>query len=366
MNALLCLMLLISTLATASANDWKQAPQDHVLTFPKDHGSHPDQKIEWWYFTGNLATEEGNALGYQLTFFRIGTDPAPKNPSTWTVRNLHMAHFAISDLTEKRYYSAQRLGRAGPSLAGAALDRLFTWNGTWKAEMTTNGAIQLAADSKDFGLNLHLVSERPIVAHGENGYSRKGQQPGNASIYYSFTRLKSTGTVTISGKPHKVSGLSWMDHEFGTSFLEPGQVGWDWFSLQLNDGSDLMLFQIRQLDPKAPPAMSGTLILPDGKVIHLKPEDFKLDGSKPWKSDTTGAAYPLHWKIHLPNHALSLTTTTVLPDQEMRSAKAGPTYWEGAVVAEGTHQEKAVTGKGYLEMTGYSGASMSSFFRGTE
>lgn len=364
------ILLLIALLVSPCTAEWQQAPQNHVLTFPRDHGSHPDQKIEWWYFTGNLGTTSGHRLGYQLTFFRIGADAQPENPSAWTVRDLHMAHFAVSDLTSGNYHSAQKFERAGPGLAGADLGKLHAWNGTWRAEMNAENQILLEAESRTtatpFSLNLTLETARPIIPHGENGYSRKGQQPGNASIYYSLTRLISTGQIQIGTTTHRVTGLSWMDHEFGTSFLEPGQVGWDWFSLHLADGSDLMLFQIRNSDATAPANRSGTLISPSGEILHLQPGDFTLTSDSPWKSKATGASYPLRWQLQVPRAALALTVTTPLPAQEMLSPRAGPSYWEGSVTAEGTRLGNPIQATGYLEMTGYSGASMESFFNATD
>ena len=342
------------------AADWQPAPQNYALTFPKDHGSHPAQKIEWWYFTGNLQSSDGHAFGYQLTFFRIGTDAQPKNPSAWTVRDLHMAHFAISDLSQGKYFHQQRLNRAGPGLCGAELERLAVWNGPWRVEMKDPNQIIFQANDPDIEMNLTLAVAQPPVLHGDRGYSRKGVTAGNASIYYSMTRLGSSGTLRIGDQKFEVKGQSWMDHEFGSSFLEPGQLGWDWFSLQLDDGSDLMLFQIRQA--LGVPAMSGTLVKPDGTVEVLTQDQFKLRPSDPWKSPATGAPYPLKWKISLPRQHLELQVTTPLSNQEMISPKAGPSYWEGAVVAEGMLNDQPIHGQGYLEMTGYSGAAMRSFF----
>lgn len=347
--------------------EWQPAPVGYELRFPRDHGSHLAQKVEWWYFTGNLSSADGSEYGYQLTFFRIGTDVKPENPSAWTVRDLHMAHFALSELSGGKYHCAQRLGRAGPGLAGAAPDRLNVWNGPWLAEMKEDGSMVLRADCKegerDFGLELTLTSTRPVVLQGENGYSRKGQQPGNASIYYSFTRMKTAGQIRIGEATKSVSGLSWMDHEFGSSFLEPGQLGWDWFSLQLEDGSDLMLFQIRQLNEKLPPTRVGTLIKPDGTKIALAAADIILTSGGKWKSDWSGAQYPLEWGIQVPSQKMKLTTKTRLPNQEMRSLKFGPSYWEGAVQVTGEHDGRPTAGRGYLEMTGYIGDGLRSFFQ---
>jgi predicted secreted hydrolase len=354
------------------AEEWQQAQANYELKFPADHGSHLNHRIEWWYFTGNVATADGHAFGYQLTFFRIGTDLKPANPSVWSVRDLHMAHVAISDLTNEKYYCAQRLSRSGPGLAGAQPGDgadppprpVRIWNGAWQAELKQD-TISLSASGQDgvqdFKLDLQLVPRGPLVKHGENGYSRKGQQPGNASLYYSFTRLPTAGMLTIGSEKFPVTGVSWMDHEFGTSFLEAGQVGWDWFALQLDDGSDLMLFQMRNLLPSAPKTMSGTLINPDGTITKLAPGDMRLKASELWQSSTTGGRYPLKWEIKLPNQAGGLTVTTKLQTQEMHGAQTGPSYWEGAVEAVGTLHGHATKGRGYLEMTGYS-ASMASFF----
>jgi predicted secreted hydrolase len=371
-SAIASLFLFLLFIVHGHAQAWQQAQVDYELKFPEDHGSHPNQRIEWWYFTGNVATADGHAFGYQLTFFRIGTEMEPANPSVWAVRDLHMAHFAVSDLTTGKYYCSQRLGRSGPGLAGIEggnggetpplLVRI--WNGPWQAEFKQD-TISLSASGQhggqDFTLSLNLATSRPLVKHGVNGYSRKGQQPGNASIYYSFTRLPTQGTLEIGQEKFSVIGSSWMDHEFGTSFLEAGQVGWDWFALQLDDGSDLMLFQIRNVLPLVPPNLSGTLISPNGNVTKLAASDIKLTSSQPWKSPATGGQYPLQWEIELPQQQGKLQVTTKLKAQEMHGAQAGPSYWEGAVEAAGQLGGKAVRGKGYLEMTGYSGG-MAAFF----
>lgn len=362
------ILLIITCLLQLSFGDWEPAPKSLKLEFPRDHGSHPAQKIEWWYFTGNLAADDGHEFGYQLTFFRIGVDPNPRpvNPSAWTVRDLHMTHFAISDLTDGKYECAKRLNRAGPGLSGADLGSLKTWNGTWSASMSEEGTIKLEAESDKLGLSLQMKSGKGFAAHGENGYSRKGATEGNASIYYSFTRLETSGSLRMDKDVHSVKGLSWMDHEFGTSFLELGQSGWDWFSLQLSDGSELMLFQLRTLLPGAKPMMSGSVIDKQGNVVSLKSDDFQLTPGKVWNSSVTGAKYPVEWQIAVPSQQIKLKLSTPLETQEMRSEKAGPSYWEGAVRAVGTKAGENVTAKGYLEMTGYSGASMRSFFAGPE
>jgi predicted secreted hydrolase len=340
---------------------WEQAPLGYGVALPKDHGAHAQQRIEWWYFTGNLRTEDGRELGYQLTFFRIGVQVEPVNPSPWAVRDLHMVHFAVSDLAGGKYYSAQRLDRSGPGLCGAAADGLHVWHEQWVAEALPDGSIRLAADEPGFALELNLALAGPLLLHGEAGYSKKGSQEGNASIYYSLTRLKSTGRVRLGSAWQAVTGLSWMDHEFGTSFLEKGQKGWDWFSLHLDDGSDVMLFQLRQEAAGGVQHSAGTLRRADGRVVSLRSGEFSLTSSQPWKSAVTGAEYPLEWKISIPSQKLTLTATTPLREQEM-AGKGGPSYWEGAIRATGAVGTAAVKGSGYLEMTGYGGQGMGQFF----
>lgn len=355
-----------------SAPDWAQAAPGYIVEFPRDHGSHPDRRIEWWYFTGNLSAEGGVRFGYQLTFFRIGIDSQPKSSSPWVVRDLHMAHFAISDLTHRQYRSAQRLDRAGPDWAKAQKDRLDVWQENWSAAMAADGSVSLTASEEQagqpFSMRLSLQGGRAAVLHGDRGYSRKGLIPGNASIYYSFTRMPTEGELVLGDRRFAVKGDSWMDHEFGTSFLEPGQQGWDWFSLQKSDGGELMLFQLRRADGSLDPNASGTFIRPDGSTRRLVPGDFQLVPGRTWKSSATGAAYPVEWKITVPSEKLTLTVKTPLESQEMHGGpqSAGPSYWEGGIEFSGQWGGAPVVGRGYLEMTGYGSQRISSFFAAPE
>jgi predicted secreted hydrolase len=342
---------------------WRQAQPGYQFRFPQDHASHPEYKIEWWYYTGNLATREGQRFGYQLTFFRIGVDANPKNPSRWAVRDLFMAHFAISDVTRQRYRFAERLNRAGIGWAGASQRDYRVWNQEWEAGLR-EGRHQLQAVDGDMSILLDLESGKPPVIHGEQSVSRKGSQAGNASHYYSLARMPTRGELTFAGKRHVVEGLSWMDHEFGTSFLEAEQIGWDWFSIQLDDGADLMLFQLRRLDGSRDPHSSGTWIGLSGNSRSLGLRDFTLNPGGVWKSPESGASYPLSWDIEVPSQNLSLQVSAALPDQELRTERStGVTYWEGSVEVHGSRAGQSVRGRGYLEMTGYSGKPMSEKFR---
>jgi predicted secreted hydrolase len=310
----------------------------------------------------------GERLGYQLTFFRIGAVKQPKVASAWALRDVWMAHFAVTDASGKRYFHADRLNRSGPGLAGAAADTLKVWNEDWSAELDAEGAMRLKAADREMALELSLAPQLlPPVIHGREGISQKGATTGNASHYYSLTHLPTTGFITLNGKRMAVTGQSWMDHEFGTSFLEEGQQGWDWFSGQMADGSALMLFQLRHEAGPEKTRYSGTWISPKGEVTALEPGDFSLTPGETWTSPVTKAAYPLRWQLAIPKLGLKLECRAAMDAQELRAnLTPGLHYWEGAVDFSGEQSGQAVTGRGYLEMTGYAGRAMSAWFGGSE
>ena len=346
---------------------WKAADPGYTLIFPRDHAAHPDHRIEWWYYTGNLRAADGRRFGYQLTFFRFGVDRRPVNPSRWAVRDLYMAHFAVTDIERGAHHVAERLNRAGIGWAGASTETLRVWNDGWSATLEEEGSrIQrLVAASGDggFSIDLRVDPAGPPVLHGANGFSQKGAEVGNASHYYSLTRLRTTGRLTVDGETLDVEGLSWMDHEFGTSFLEPAQSGWDWFSIQLDDGTDLMVYVMRRIDGARDPRSSGTLVSQNG-VSHLRVDDYRLTPGRRWTSPSSGAVYPVTWRIEIPPHGLDLEVTAAVDAQELETGQStGVTYWEGAIDVQGTRDGVAVAGSGYLEMTGYAGAPMSTVLR---
>jgi len=346
---------------------WKEATAGYTYAFPRDHASHPDYKIEWWYYTGNVKAKDGRRFGYQVTFFRVGIDPSPSNPSAWAIRDLFMTHLAISDPSGRRYRYAEKLSRGGPGLAGAATDRYRVWNDSWSA--TLDGSREsgvgsragsrhlLKAASPQAGIDLTLDEGKAPVIHGINGISQKGAQAGNASHYYSLTRMPTRGSITVDGERFEVTGDSWMDHEFGTSFLEPGQRGWDWLSMQLSDGRELMLYQLRRDDGSRDPRSSGTLVGTDGKTTHLAVNQFTLTPGRATFKSKNGAVYPIEWAISVPGEKLDLKVTTPLDDQELALERStGVAYWEGAIDVSGSSSGKPVAGAGYLEMTGYFGS----------
>jgi predicted secreted hydrolase len=325
-----------------------RALETRQFVFPRDHGAHPDFATEWWYFTGNLRDAEDRPFGYQLTLFRIGLKPGePVNDSDWRSNQLYMGHFAISDIEDQRHYSGERFSRAAAGLAGATASPLNVWLGPWsiRGSDTALFPLQIEASTADMGISLSLRSgSKAMVLQGDNGLSRKGAMPGNASYYYSYTRLPTSGEIRFEGQRLKVTGDSWFDREWSSSALAPDQAGWDWFALQLDDGQDLMYYRMRGKDGRAQPFSNGVLVKPDGRVIPLSPEQVELKPIRSWRSDE-GTNYPVAWALAVPDHALDLRIEAAIDDQEMDLTVR---YWEGAVTVEGSQQ-----GVGYLELSGY-------------
>ncbi len=346
----------VAPLSVHGQSPWRDAAPGYTFAFPRDHASHPAFKLEWWYYTGNVATSSGRRFGYQVTFFRVGVDAAPANPSRWAIRDIHMAHLAVSDPDGKRYRFDERLSREGPGLAGASTDTYRVWNEDWTASLDPQGRHVLAASTGQAGVQLTLDEGKPPAVNGVNGVSQKGARPGNASHYYSITRMPTRGTIVIDGERHDVTGESWMDHEFGTSFLESDQQGWDWLSLQLDDNRELMLYQLRRADGSRDPRSSGTLVDARGRATHLSAAGFTMSPAGATFKAPSGATYPVTWTVGIPAEQLTLTVSTPLASQELTTTGAGIAYWEGMVQVAGTGPGGPVRGRGYLEMTGYKGS----------
>jgi predicted secreted hydrolase len=335
---------------------YQRALPGRKLTFPADHYSHPDFKTEWWYYTGHLETEGGKKYGYQVTFFRFGVrdrQKEAKEPPLFT--ELYMAHFALSDIAAKKFRFRERINRGSNDKAGAATDRYLVWNEDWKVEGDErNHSIQV--DDRGTRIRLAFKSLKAPTLHGQNGLSQKGEGEGRASYYYSLTRMQTEGDLIIDGKREKVRGLSWMDHEFGSNQLREDQAGWDWFSIQLDNQTELMLYLMRRKDGSVDPYSSGTLVSANGATKHLKLSDYHVQVLDHWKSPASGASYPMKWKITIPAENIALEINPEFPAQELITSRSTRvTYWEGAVKIRGTIQDKSITGQGYVEMTGYAG-----------
>ena len=329
------------------------APREFV--FPTDHGSHPEFRTEWWYFTGNLATAEGRHFGFELTFFRYAVGPAAAQrggTSAWRADQVWMAHFAITDTQGKRFIARERLTREALGLAGAAAEPLHVWVEDWSLTGEGRGddlRVQLAARDDVTALSLGLASTVPHVAQGDSGLDVKGAGTGNASYYYSVPRLAAEGEVTIGGESFEVTGTAWLDREWSTSSLEPGTVGWDWFALHLSDGSNLMFYRLRSESGGVSPFSGGTLVAAGGRR-RLEAQDVRLMAVDEWTSAATGVRYPIAWRLEVPGSAIELAIRPYLNDQELALSVR---YWEGAVHAEGRGPLGPLTAQGYLELAGY-------------
>jgi predicted secreted hydrolase len=333
--------------------DFRQVTQARAFRLPLDHGPHFGYQTEWWYFTGNLFAEAGRHFGYQLTFFRRGLSPGPPPPAPGLATNqIYFAHFAVTDTEQGTHSFAERWARGAGGLAGASGEPFAVFLEDWRAEGQGRDGAALALQARDggFAIDLQLEAEKPLVAHGDRGLSAKSEQSGNASYYVSYTRLRASGRVTSRDRTYRVSGASWFDHEWSTSALGPGAVGWDWFSLQLDDGHELMFFRIRRRDGSLEPVSSGTWVAPDGRTRRLGRADLTLEAEGSWRSPETGAVYPSRWRLAVPSLDLTLRVEPWLDAQEMRTSF---TYWEGAVRCSGERRGRPLEGRGYLELTGY-------------
>ena len=355
-RALSIFLILFALLSRLHAAEWRTALPGWQYEFPRDHRIHPEFKTEWWYFTGRLVDEKGGTFGYQLTFFRQGvSSPSDraKTTSRFIIDDLKFAHFAVSDIASQRFHFEQKLSRGAFGEAGFGEERL-AWIDDWSLELLPDGSFALRANSSQTALELQLTTIKPWVIHGEKGVSQKAAGEGRASHYYSATRLAARGKLTVDGRVRAVTGESWLDREWASNQLTSEQVGWDWFSIQLGDGTELMLYQMRTTNGGTDPNSSATFVARDGATRHLRREDYQLRPTSYWTSKVTGGQYPIAWELSVPALELTLRIKTPLPSQELVLQPVA--YWEGLVEIEGTRSSVVLSGRGYMELTGYAGA----------
>ena len=344
----------------SASPEFSSARPGYAYLFPRDHGSHDQFQTEWWYFTGHLSTTDGRRFGYELTFFRRGIDSPDvrSNPSPWAMRHLYFAHFALTDEADDQFRFAEKLSRAGISKAGAQADRLDVWIDRWsvKAVAPDHRQFHLQAQAEGFSIDLTVESRKHPVIHGMNGVSRKGQHPEHTSHYYSLTRLLTAGSVVVNETRMAVTGTSWMDHEFGSADLAEELVGWDWFSLQLENDHEIMAYGLRRADGTFDPASSGTLVWPNGSSTALSFEEIRVRAQDHWTSPVSGAQYPSQWTFSIPSEEIELTISPRMAHQELVTRRSTDvTYWEGSVDVTGLWKGHKIHGQGYVELTGYAG-----------
>jgi predicted secreted hydrolase len=360
-----CSVILLAALISISTlfgQEFKRALPGRTFSFPQDHFSHPEFKTEWWYYSGHLQSSKRKSYGYQLTFFRTGLKREAKNQgSKWTIQNLYFAHLALTDESKGTFEYREKINRGSLGEAGASpyapREKTFRiWIENWSVEGGGPGMRNhlLKAGDRDFGIELMLIQEKDPVIHGQKGISQKAEGEGYASHYYSITRLRTEGKLLLKDEEVPVHGMSWMDHEFGSNQLQEHQVGWDWFSIQLENGVDLMFYQIRHRDGRIDPYSSGTIILLDGKNEFLLLKEFEIEVLENWKSQKSGANYPSKWRLKVPSHRVELVLSPIVKDQELITKESTRvTYWEGSVKVEGKYRNNSVEGMGYVELTGY-------------
>ncbi|MDD3355155.1 lipocalin-like domain-containing protein [Zoogloea sp.] len=317
------------------------------LVFPADHGAHPGFRTEWWYATGWLSLPDGQPLGFQVTFFRVRTGVGEDNPSAFAPRQLILAHGALSDPRKGALRHAERSARAGLGRAGFSTETTRVWLGDWRFELTPRGYRAEVRD-EGFAYALDLRTDAPPLLNGRGGFSQKVADPRHASYYYSRPQLQVTGTVTLEGMTQPVRGSAWLDHEWSSELMPEGAQGWDWVGLNLDDGSGLMAFRMRNGAGEAL-WTAGTLCAPDGRARVMAPGEVRFTPLRRWHAPRSGIDWPVAWRLQVAGRTFELVP--LMDDQELDSrGSTGAIYWEGAVRVREQGRE---VGRGYLEMTGY-------------
>jgi predicted secreted hydrolase len=347
----------VAALGGDARGGFAQVLEPRVFEFPRDHGAHPEYRQEWWYVTGNLDSATGERFGFELTFFRFALAPDGAKPSSaavessWRTRQIYMAHFAVTDVARQRFRFAQKLSRDALGLAGAQNPPLHVWIDDWSLGTVDPGATHwhLRAAESGYELTLDAQALQQPVLNGKQGLSQKSSDPGSASYYYSIPRVSVRGRLVRDGKAAEVQGLAWVDREWGSGSLGANEQGWDWFALQLRDGSSMMFYALRSHDGRRDPHSAGTWIGAAGESRPLTSDQVQIDVLDYWKNPR-GDRYPAHWRVRVPTAGIDVEVRPVLSDQELT---ASARYWEGAVDVTGAGAGQKTVGRGYVELVGY-------------
>ncbi len=341
-------LVLIFSLGISSAGEFREISPDYTLKFPQDFYYKDGYKLQWWYFTGHLFDPEGREFGYELTFFVVGVQTRLYK-SKFGVRNIYISHFALTDVNSKKYYNFEKSDPGAYGFAGAEDKELKVWVENNELSGSAD-KMRIRANSAETSLDLTLLTEKPIVLNGDKGYSRKSEEsPEFASRYFSYTDMRTLGSLTIGKQTFSVTGRSWFDREISSGRMSSKEKGWDWFAIQLDDGRQIMIYSMRKNDGTLDRYSSGTVVYSDGRYRHLNFDDFRITTLRQYKSTKTGVTYPTDWKVSIPGEGLDLNVTPLVEDQEfVASYSTGNTYWEGTCRVEGR-----TTGRAYVELTGY-------------
>lgn len=343
----------LSVLRGAEQPGFARVAAPRHFAFPQDHGPHPAFRHEWWYLTGQLRAADGQEFGFEVTFFRLGLQSPTAAPSAgtsaWSARQLYAAHFAVTDVGRRRFFNATRYARDALGLAGAQAQPFAVHVDDWSVAARPDGTWLLQAAEAAYQLHLTLQVDQTPVLNGDAGLSRKGDAPGAASYYYSMPRLQATGQLGRDGKNVPVSGLAWLDREWGSGSLGAHEQGWDWFGLDLDDGSSLMFYALRDEDGSRDRHSAGTYVDAAGHATALANGDVDIDVLRRWRSPR-GGDYPAQWQLRVHSLSLQLQLTPLLADQELDTQ---PRYWEGAVTATGHRGAAPMSARGYVELVGY-------------
>ena len=348
--------LMSSALLAPALIAWRNAHAlpARELSFPRNHGSHPELRTEWWYLTGYSdagTPDKPRLLGYQITFFRSRIDAAQALTSRFAAKQILFAHAALTEVNAQKHWHDQRIARAGFGIAQAAEQTTDVKLHDWTLKRNADGSYTSRITAKDFQFDLQFTPKQPLLLQGSNGLSRKGPDEKQASYYYSQPQLHATGLITHNGKSTQIKqGIAWLDHEWSEEILHPQAQGWDWIGMNLFDGSSLTAFQLRRADGSA--LWAGGSFRDTSTTTIFKPEDIRFKAGEIWQSPSSAGRYPMQWEVVTSRGTYNVRALMNAQELDSRSS-TGTVYWEGLADLFDT-QEKRV-GRGYLEMTGYAG-----------
>ncbi|MDT7602514.1 MAG: hypothetical protein QOF61_511 [Acidobacteriota bacterium] len=348
----------IADALVGKASTLRDGTEHAGVELPRDLYAHRNAQTEWWYYTGHMETERGRRFGFELVFFKRRTDLDRFGvvPLRLIANPLYLAHFALTDESRQRFRYAHRKSANGAfDVAAAASERrYFLRLGDWTVRESDGLHLLRATLGDDLIFEATLKPAKPPALNGREGRGVSFKDAGEASRYFSYTRMTAEGSITWHGATERFDGAAWMDREFGTWRTTENQKGWDWFSIQLSTGAELMVYHLRDSKHRPSPFSSGTFVDRDGKATHLAREDFQLEATAHWKSPRTEATYPSGWRLRVPRFAVDVSITPIIKDQELDTR--GTTmivYWEGACAVQGAHGDAETQGRAYVELVGY-------------